>query len=365
MGLLALLPFTWQEVIEDHDQITEIIIDSGRMLEVRYGLRKVFFEDIIPTPEHIALICDKCGTFGADNRAGISRTLHRISRLIDRNKVTIGLTCRVGRDFPGCTALIEDLIATGESILLVGRPGVGKTTKLRDLCRYASTNLDKAVVIVDTSNEIAGDGSIPHPAVGRSRRLQVPLGVAQHQVMIEAVENHAPEIVVIDEVGNAEEAQACLTIAQRGVQLVATAHGTCLQDILENPDLRDMIGGVAESTLSDETMKERGLTRKTILERVSNPCFTIVVEILDYDRVAIHKDVALMVDALLRGEKIAPEERRVTGDGTWLTIKAEIPVKPQREVIPPPKSQRRPKPWQTDFEERPSAHKNRRNRRRR
>lgn len=350
--LLSILPKGWSKVIEDHDEITEVVIDAGRPLEVRYadGI-KVFFDDVLVNQKQVKAIHAKCGVFGSDNRAGIDKTLHRISQILHRNGQVTGLTCRIGRAFPGCIEVVSDLVGTGESILIVGPPGVGKTTKLRDICRFLSTDLNRSVVIIDTSNEIAGDGIVPHPAVGRSRRLQVPIGTEQYHLMIEAVENHAPQVVVIDEIGNRDEAASCVTIAQRGVQLVATAHGRCLNDVLTNPALMDLLGGVREATVSDDTMRRKGLTSKTVLGRSSKPCFTIVIEILGHNHFAIHRDIAATVDCLLAGGTMQPETRELV-KGQWVVREGFLgePEMPSESYeVPgsrPPKSQRRDKPRQ-------------------
>lgn len=359
-SLLALLPLSLHAEIVDLDDITEFVLDIGRPLEVRYGKRKVFFTEDI-TEDQLAFALTKVGHFGHDNRAGMDRTLHRVSRIVSRTNVVTGLTCRVGRPVPGCIRIIEDLIEEGHSILILGAPGKGKTTKLRDVCRFASVDLDRSVVIVDTSNEIAGDGIISHPAIGRSRRIQVPLTRSQHEVMQEAVENHTPEILVVDEIGNVAEAEACRTFAQRGVQLIATAHGRILEDILSNPELKDLVGGVKSAPISDDRMRSTGATNKFVTQRISPPTFTVVVEIIDYNTVAVHRDVAAAVDCLLSGGEIVPEVRTMV-DGDWDIVTAgrlDAPVRrpypalkgetpePVYENERPSKGQRRNKPWQS------------------
>jgi hypothetical protein len=196
----------------------------------------------------------------------------------------------------------------------LGKPGVGKTTLLREAARVLADDLGKRVIVVDTSNEIAGDGDIPHPGIGRARRMQVPSPDRQHAVMIEAVENHMPEVIVIDEIGTEEEAEAARTIAERGVQLIATAHGNSLDNLLVNPTLSDLIGGIQPVTLSDEEAKRRR-TQKTVLERKAPPTFDILIEIQERDRLAIHHNVAMVVDQLLRGVPARPEIRVRKGDG--------------------------------------------------
>ncbi|MEX2225160.1 MAG: R3H domain-containing nucleic acid-binding protein [Dehalococcoidia bacterium] len=299
---------------DDNFELLEIVMDLGRRPEARYPGREVMLSDAEVTPEDIDYAVSRIGEFGDDNRAGIERTLHRISCIRNRRGRIVGLTCRVGRAVYGTIHVIEDLIKTGKSTLMLGRPGVGKTTMLREVARVLADDLNKRVVIVDTSNEIAGDGDIPHPAIGTSRRMQVPTPALQHAVMIEAVENHMPEVIVIDEIGTELEAAAARTIAERGVQLVATAHGNELENLILNPTLADLIGGIQSVTLGDEEARRRG-TQKSILERKAPPTFDVVVEIQSWDRVAVHGDVAETIDSLLRGYKIPAEVRELDEDG--------------------------------------------------
>jgi stage III sporulation protein SpoIIIAA len=267
----------------------------------------VSFEDI----EHVI---SRIGAFGEDNRAGIERTLHRISAIRNRAGLIVGLTLRVGRAIYGTIAIIQDIVESGRSILLLGRPGVGKTTMLREVARVLADDFRKRVVIVDTSNEIGGDGDIPHPAIGRARRMQVASPQRQHAVMIEAVENHMPQVIVIDEIGTELEAAAARTIAERGVQLVGTAHGNELENLMQNPTLSDLIGGIEAVTLGDEEARRRG-TQKTVLERRAPPTFDVVVEIQDWSHVVVHRDVAETVDSLLRGYPIEGEVRTRDASG--------------------------------------------------
>jgi stage III sporulation protein SpoIIIAA len=255
---------------------------------------------------------ERVGEFDADNRAGLERTLHRISAIRNRRGHIVGLTCRVGRAVYGTLDIIQDLIESGNSVLLLGRPGVGKTTMLREAARVLAEQ--KRVVVVDTSNEIGGDGDVPHPAVGKARRMQVAMPSLQHEVMIEAVENHNPQVIVIDEIGRELEAAAARTIAERGVQLIGTAHGNTLENLLLNPTLSDLVGGIESVTLSDEEARRRG-TQKTVLERRSPPTFDVLIEIQTRDRLAVHADVAAAVDALLRGYPLQPELRYRDEDG--------------------------------------------------
>src|ERR671933_2813630 len=297
------------------DDLVEVVMDLGRLPEARYDWGEVELDDADVTREDLAHIVAHIGTFGEDNRAGIPRTLHRISALRNRAGDVIGVTCRVGRAVFGTIDIIQDLVEEGQSMLLLGKPGVGKTTLLREVARVLADDFHKRVVIVDTSNEIAGDGDIPHPAIGRARRMQVARPAEQHAVMIEAVENHMPEVVVIDEIGTELEAQAARTIAERGVQLVGTAHGNTLENLMINPTLSDLVGGIQPVTLGDEEARRRG-TQKTVLERKAPPTFDIMVEILDRERVAVHRDVAETVDSMLRGEVIPPQIRTRLADGS-------------------------------------------------
>jgi stage III sporulation protein SpoIIIAA len=326
-ALLLALPPRVQEALRRqphlHDLI-EVILDLGRPPQARFPHGDVDLDPHEVTEEDIEHVVSRIGQFGDDNRAGIERTLHRISCIRNRRGKIVGLTCRVGRAVFGTVRIIEDLVRTGKSVLLLGRPGVGKTTMLREVARVLADDMGKRVIVVDTSNEIAGDGDIPHPAIGRARRMQVKTPSLQHAVMIEAVENHMPEVIIIDEMGTELEAAAARTIAERGVQLIATAHGNTLDNLILNPTLSDLVGGVQTATLSDEEARRRG-TQKTILERKAPPTFDIVVEIRDRDRVAVHPDVAATVDALLRGYTVTPEVR-------WVNEKGEV-VRGQGEPI--------------------------------
>ena len=315
--LLEVMPPSVREAIEKHprkDDLIEIVLDLGRRPEVRFPNQGEDISDHPVSREDIAFVVERVGRFGKDNRAGIERTLHRISAIRNRVGDVVGLTCRVGRAVYGTIDIMRDVIEAGRAILLLGRPGVGKTTMLREVARVLADELSKRVVVVDTSNEIAGDGDIPHPAIGRARRMQVPAPEQQHAVMIEAVENHMPEVIVIDEIGTAAEALAARTIAERGVQLIATAHGNTLENLLQNPTLADLVGGIQAVTLSDEEARRRG-TQKTVLERKAPPTFDVLIEIQEKDRLAVHHEVAEVVDRLLRDIPPRPEIRVRTEGG--------------------------------------------------
>ncbi len=303
--------------------LLEIVMDFGRLPEARYPHEEVILSDEEVSEDDIDFVVSRIGDFTSDNRAGIERTLHRISCIRNRKGRIVGLTCRVGRAVFGTIRIIEDLVREEKSILLLGRPGVGKTTMLREVARFLADDLNKRVIVVDTSNEIAGDGDIPHPGIGSARRMQVPGPELQHQVMIEAVENHMPEVIIIDEIGTDLEAAAARTIAERGVQLVATAHGNMLENLIMNPTLSDLVGGIQSVTLSDEEARRRG-TQKAILERRAPPTFDVLVEIQSFTKVAVHRDVSEVVDAILRGFDVPPEMRELDAEGTVNRLKSSV-----------------------------------------
>lgn len=297
------------------DDLVEIIADLGRRAQARFYQRSVYLGDQLVTAEEIQYVVERLSGIGKDNRAGIEATLHRISVIRSRQGRVIGLTCRVGRAVYGSADVLRDVFTEGKSVLLLGSPGVGKTTLLREIARVLADDYHKRVVIVDTSNEIAGDGDIPHPGIGGARRMPVPEPALQHSVMIEAVENHMPEVVVIDEIGNEAETYAARTIAERGVMLVATAHGLKLENLLQNPTLSDLVGGIQSVTLSDEEAKRRK-SRKSVLERKAPPTFGVIVEVRERNLFAVHRDVAQVVDNSLRGVVCEPEMRCRRDDGS-------------------------------------------------
>jgi len=296
------------------DNLLEVVMDLGRIPQARFTDHTTDLAERVVSHEDLAQVTAMIGEFGDDNRAGIERTLHRISALRNRKGDIVGLTLRVGRAVFGGIELLRDLIENSQSLLLLGRPGVGKTTKLREMARILADDFERRVIVIDTSNEIAGDGDIPHPGIGSSRRLQVPRVAHQHAVMIEAVENHMPEVIIVDEIGSADEAGAARTIAERGVQLIGTAHGNTLDNLIKNPTLSDLVGGVQVVTLGDEEARRRRTT-KTVSERRAAPTFDIVVEMVDRDEVIVHPDTAAAVDRILRGLQPGGERREQSGDG--------------------------------------------------
>ena len=314
-ALLDVLPLDIRHAVEkanDTENLLEIILDLGRVPTARFVDHEISLRETEVTRSEIDYVDERTGEFDADNRAGIERTLHRISAIRNRRTAVVGLTLRVGRAVYGTVDIIQDIVESGKSVLILGRPGVGKTTLLREAARILAEN--KRVVIVDTSNEIGGDGDVPHPAVGKARRMQVREPMLQHEVMIEAVENHNPEVIVIDEIGRELEAAAARTIAERGVQLIGTAHGQTLDNLLLNPTLSDLVGGIEAVTLSDEEARRRG-TQKTVLERRAPPTFDVLIEIQNRDRFAVHVDIMGSVDALLRGFPLPPEVRTRDNQG--------------------------------------------------
>ncbi len=309
---------------EQLEDVIEIVLDIGRVPEIRHSggrIERIACDEI--TEDDINFITSHLQEFTSDNRSGIPGTLHRISAIRNRQGKIVGLTCRIGRVITGTIACIKDFCLLGKSILFLGRPGVGKTTKLREISRLVADELGKRVVIVDTSNEIAGDGDTPHPAIGSARRMQVRQPEFQKDIMIEAVENHTPEVIVVDEIGTEAEAQAARTIAERGVMLIATAHGNSLESLIKNPTLSDLVGGIQSVTLGDDEAKRRA-SQKTVLEREKQPTFDIVIEIIDRNTLAVYKDAAEAVDYILRGWPIRPEIRKV--DKSY-----EVNVKPETQ----------------------------------
>lgn len=318
-------------------EMLEVVLDLGRLPEARLTGRVARLSETPITRKDLEHVLGQVGSVGEDNRAGIERTLHRVSVIRNRQSRVVGLTLRVGRAIYGTIDMVKDLVGSGLNILLLGRPGVGKTTKLREVARVLADDLGKRVMVVDTSNEIGGDGDIPHPGIGGARRMQVSRPDRQHDVMIEAVENHMPEAIIVDEIGTSAEASAARTIAERGVQLVATAHGNTLENLVLNPTLSDLVGGVHVVTLSDEEARRRR-TQKTVSERRAPPTFDVVVEMVDREEVVVHRDTAQAVDRLLAGELVGGE-RRTLREG-----KMEVSEVPQAQAaqLPQPSAPREP-----------------------
>ena len=331
--LLAILPEPIRMTLENNarlEDLIEVVLDLGKPPEARFTDSLVYMRQSPVTDAELEHVVTRLGQFTSDNRAGIERTLHRISAIRNRMGRIIGLTCRVGRALYGTIQIIRDVVESGKSILILGAPGIGKTTKLRESARVLADDLGKRVVVVDTSNEIAGDGDIPHLGIGKARRMQVQSPERQHAVMIEAVENHMPEVIIVDEIGTEAEAIAARTIAERGVQLIGTAHGITLENVLKNPTLSDLLGGIQSVILSDEEAKRRK-TQKAILERKAHPTFEIAVELREPDALAIYPDVAGAVDRILRGYPVHPEFRRKSAGGT---IEIEKPTRDEfKELV--------------------------------
>jgi stage III sporulation protein SpoIIIAA len=322
---LPLMPPAVQAALRgqgDLHDLLEVVIDLGRPIEARFTHGYVLLSEAPADLQDIGYVVERIGQFDRDNRAGVERTLHRISAIRNRLGDVVGLTCRLGRAVYGTIDIIRDVVETGANILLLGRPGVGKTTKLREVARVLADDFGKRVIVVDTNNEIAGDGDIPHPAIGRARRMQVPNSEQQHDVMIEAVENHMPEVIIIDEIGTAADTFASRTIAERGVQLIGTAHGNDLGNVMSNPTLSDLIGGIQAVTLGDEEAKRRG-TQKTVLERKAPPTFDTIIELRDLHTLAIHHDVADTVDALLQSRTVRSEVRQRQSEGGYAVVQNE------------------------------------------
>ena len=300
--LIENLPFFLQEHLNKHiykDQLLEIVLDLGRRPEARFLYGPEYLSQKIISWQDIDFVVKRISKFSNENRAGIERTLHRISCIRNRQFLINGLTCRIGRAIFGTISVIRDLLEYEKSILILGKPGVGKTTIIREIGRVLADEMEKRVIIIDTSNEIAGDSDIPHSGIGRARRMQVPNTDLQHQSMIEAIENHMPQVIIIDEIGTDLEVLAARTIAEKGVQLVGTTHGNCLENLIKNPPLADLIGGIQYVTLSDDEAKRRG-TQKSILERKAYPAFEVIIEINSSNSWTIHEDVKTSVDLLLR-----------------------------------------------------------------
>lgn len=325
--LVNILPPDFRKLVTDPDELIEIVLDYGRPMELRYKQRFVIYENTVVDQKDLDYVLGQVNDFGSDERAGIDGTLHRISRIISRNGRTAGLTCRVGKAVEGSELLIEDLLLEGKSILVVGAPGAGKTTLLRSCAKLLAD--DSRVIVVDTSDEIAGAGIIPHPSVGRARKMSVPFGKTQYEILLQAVENHWPQVLIVDEISDVREVEAVRTVTRRGIQLLGTVHGCTLEDVMNNPTLNYLLGGIKTVTLGDEEAKMRG-TSKTVMERQYEPTFDVIVELVDFDTVRVYTDVKAVVDAKLEGSTLRPEERRIL-DGKMRIV---MPAKYTRAPSP-------------------------------
>ena len=299
--LIENLPFFLQTDFDQYDskdELIEIILDLGRRPEIRFIHNTEYLSQKIISWQDIDYITKRLTKFTDENRAGLEHTLHRVSCIRNRQFLINGLTCRVGRESKNTVFVIQDLLESKKSILILGKPGVGKTTIIRETAKILANEMGKRVIIIDTSNEIAGSSDIPHSGIGRARRMQVPKTELQHQIMVEAVENHMPQVIIIDEIGTELEVLATRTIAEKGVQLIGTTHGNCLENLIRNPILTDLIGGIQYVTLSDDEARRRK-TQKTILERKAYPAFKIIVEINNLNSWTIYENVMDSIDLLL------------------------------------------------------------------
>lgn len=315
--LIQILPSYIKENIQNHrnkTRLLEIIIDIGRRPEGRFLYGTEYLSDKIVSWQDLDYALKRLGTFTNENRAGIKQTLHRISCIKNRQGVIVGLTYRIGRCIIGSLSIIRDLLESTSSLLILGKPGIGKTTLIREISRVLSDEGQKRVVIIDTANEIAGDSDIPHIGIGRARRMQVSKSENQHHVMKEAIENHMPQVIIVDEIGTELEALTARTMAEKGVQFIGTAHGNSLENLIKNPVLSELIGGIQSVTLSDDEARRRG-TQKTVLERKTLPAFQVAIELNDKNFWTIHETLEDSIDNFLQGLQPKLQTRTINNQG--------------------------------------------------
>ncbi len=294
----------------DNEKLIEVICDIDRPLIARYlDGSEIELAYTITAKDLQAISTNRLLTaFTANNRCGIDKTLHRIACIRGKDGQSIlGLTIRIGRILTPQIDLIADIIDTGESVLFLGKPAAGKTTKLRECADYLSTEGGKRVIIIDSCNEIGGEGNVPHFAVGRARRMPIPQGKKQYEIMLEAVESHNPQVLIIDEISTREEAMACKTIGERGIQLLASAHGERIENLIKNPAINTIIGGAASVTVGDKEASKTG--NKVVLKREFMPVFSHIIELTSYKEVQIHSNLEKAVDMFFNGSKFNPEVR--------------------------------------------------------
>ncbi|EPY22109.1 R3H domain-containing protein [Strigomonas culicis] len=303
--LLSLLPAALREALVQHPDfalstVEEFFVHVGQDVEVRGDDWVVRLPP--PSLDDLHQLLARVGRFGADGRGCVPGTAHRVSVWRGRRGESLGVTLRVGRYVPNAAKALLPLALQG-SVLILSKAGKGKTTLLRDLSSSLAHEASMPrVTVVDTSNEIGGDGPLPMAFLGRCRRLQVARREDQGRSMIEVIQNHSPEFLVVDELANAEEADAAWSIAQRGVNLVGTCHGERLADLLQNRALNLLVGGAAHAFLSNEERRLRNKTKKTILERPHVSPFDFVVELHTRSKGHLYHDVNRAVDLLLDGQ---------------------------------------------------------------